>query len=660
MPQKQWIVESRGRTTPTAAPVPAPTAAESGALALGPTTIQPDSLWQQLGRSTLNAIPAAGGTLGGLLGFTAAGPGGAIVGAGTGGMGGEALRQSLADILYNRTPSLTPADASSNILKEGLTNALAEMFGFGMGAVGNKLLQSSTGHYARALDPSGNASKVYAEEAAQAMAQQGYRPGTARGLQDRATARAKQVGGNINDEIYRMEQAAAQRGQAVGPQPMPQIAAANAPPTTFATTASDLTASPHVEQWPTAAELYGPSTPTVARQLEMPIPIPNEVRGPLPSGQVPTQSITQQNTALAVGNQSRGTPLLQDITPFGVDTPTTTIAHPGPAPVETVHQGTLWSPGEVSTSPVMGMAQSPMRMQSPPPAQTPSQAAMWVPGATPVAGPAEAAPTAEFTARLAEKNIDAAAIRDSLTKIRDSGLLTNTRGIVGNPNKVKNVQAQLDKLDEIVAQQGRFLSPATAISWRRNLDEMVKHASEGFTKDLADASLAEANKVTGNVIRREINTKYPNLAELNATFHLENTISDLMRAREIRKIGSSDSFNKSFMAARLALGGTGGYVAGGNDIWTGIAGAVGVEAAAHLVAYMQSPLWQSTSGYMRSRLSKALTNRKGQEITKMILRAAKAPSTATPPVQQSQATPQDVPDIQAVTPPRTLQDMLSR
>lgn len=605
MPQKQWIVESAGgQATSQAAEVaatpkkqwqaevapqaaPAPTALTMPAR----TTIAADTTSQRLLRNTLSALPTVGGMLGSVAGAAAGAPAGpagmaagGVGGSGIGQMSGEALRQLLSHSVYGTGPATTQ-EAADEIKREGVIGGLAELFGFGLAKGGGRLMRTAADHYAAALAPRGDAAKIYAEEVAQEMARRSVPPKTLRGLLGLADKEASTAGAGIQDELARLQQQSTRTTEALGPWPMPTEAAVGQPPTTFATRPSALEALLHQEPWPPSADIYGATTPQAARQVEFPF----------------------QNT----GPQS---------------------------------QGALWTTGELDINATGGVPTRGFRVPSTPPTVEPSQAAIWAPGGSPVAGAKGPAPDVAMADDLALKRADASSIMKNLLKIRQEAYIKNT-GVVGNESKLKNIDVHIGRLGDVIREQGRFLSPETLVSWRRILDEQVKHASEGFTKDLADASLAEANKRTSNVLRAELNNKYPDLAKVNAEFHFWNTVKDLSRARQVSEIGRKPQQAGEFMATRLLLaggiggGGYYGYQEGGTTgaVLGGLTGALGVRAAGKFVEFVQSPLYQTTSAHWRSLLGRALARHDSQEVLKLIARASA--STGTQPAEPTRTQP---------------------
>lgn len=452
MPQKKWIVESAGVEAP---PVEQPT--DNPTIGLpGPATITSDSPLQRFTRNTLSYLPAIGGTLGALVGGGAGllgGPAapatstmGAVGGAGMGGMAGESLRQLMARGLYGESAAPTTSqEATTAITQQGTYNALAELLGLGVARTAPGLMRSAESRYARALSPSGTASKVYAQEAAAEMAQRSMRPRGAESLKALAEQQTKTLG--------------------------PQVGA--------------------------------------------------EVRA-----------------------------------------------------AEAAHQATAGAPA--------------------------SQRALTSP--------------------------DAYAISQELMKRRRQEFIKGTT-TPGNEAAIKNIDAQIEKLRDVMHQQGRFLSPESVVSWKRILQEQV---SEGFTKDLADASAAEAYKRTSRILAKELDSKAPDLAKIDAEFAFWATIRDLTRARAVKEVGKTPSKLGSYAAAASALGmgGVGGYFGGTSGA---LGGFLGTGAAIKFVQAVNSPGWQMTSGYLRSKLAKAVANRNTKDVIAISTRILNAPSIPQPP-----------------------------
>lgn len=96
--------------------------------------------------------PAAGATIGGLIG-SAEGPPGAIGGAGMGGMGGESAKQLIRRYLGFPDVPQTSGEAAKDIVKEGVIQAGTQGITELVPPLGGPLQKAAEGQYARALSP---------------------------------------------------------------------------------------------------------------------------------------------------------------------------------------------------------------------------------------------------------------------------------------------------------------------------------------------------------------------------------------------------------------------------------------------------------------------------------------------------------------------------
>lgn len=153
-----------------------------------------------------NALPAAGATVGSVIGGTGgtlAEPGGgsalgAVGGAGVGGMAGEAGKQLLNTMLYGqRGAPPTPQAALSDISKQGAGQAavqgLAELLPFLAGPLKN----AAVSQYERALSPTTKANKYITQQVAPELIQRGEY-GSLGAMEDRASQNAESLRPQLN------------------------------------------------------------------------------------------------------------------------------------------------------------------------------------------------------------------------------------------------------------------------------------------------------------------------------------------------------------------------------------------------------------------------------------------------------------------------------
>jgi hypothetical protein len=162
--------------------------------------------------ATANALPAAGATIGAVLGAPEGGPIGAVGGAGIGGMAGAAGRQILRRSVGFESPA-TGNQAAQDIAKQGAIQGTIQGATEGLGRLAPGLKNMAVGQYQRALSPTTKVNKAIAEKIAPQMVK--------RGLHGNLDALAEQAG----------DQATALRPQLdAAYQAMPSTATAGAGP----------------------------------------------------------------------------------------------------------------------------------------------------------------------------------------------------------------------------------------------------------------------------------------------------------------------------------------------------------------------------------------------------------------------------------------------
>jgi hypothetical protein len=141
--------------------------------------------------ATANALPAAGATIGAVLGAPEGGPIGAVGGAGIGGMAGAAGRQLLRRSVGFDSPA-TGNQAAQDIAKEGAIQGAIQGATEGLGAAAGPLRRAAAGQYERALSPTTKINKAIAEKITPEMVQRGLH-GNLSALSEQAGEKAATV-----------------------------------------------------------------------------------------------------------------------------------------------------------------------------------------------------------------------------------------------------------------------------------------------------------------------------------------------------------------------------------------------------------------------------------------------------------------------------------
>jgi len=205
------------------------------------------------------------------------------------------------------------------------------------------------------------------------------------------------------------------------------------------------------------------------------------------------------------------------------------------------------------------------------------------------------------------KNIDSEALLVSLNKYRDKMLVPGTRPIiVGNQPGLSAIDAQINKLAELTATQGRYLSKESAIGLLRILDESVVSSKQGayVGADMAQKSIAKAERHFANALRRELAAKEPEFAKVNAEFSFWKNGLDVIKATNKRRMGQSGVVGRVLGVGGLGSGGGAlAYALGGS--YRESAGVAVVLGA--LARVMQTTAWKTTSAVTKDGIADALS-----------------------------------------------------
>ena len=143
-----------------------------------------------------NALPAIGGMLGGVSGFAAGGPLGAIGGSGIVGMGGEAAKQLARRALGFEAPQ-TSADALKGIMGQGAIQSAIEAPSQALPFLAGPLQRAATTQYERALAPTTRINKAITQDIAPEMIRRGEY-GSLEGMEKRAGQKIAELNPQLN------------------------------------------------------------------------------------------------------------------------------------------------------------------------------------------------------------------------------------------------------------------------------------------------------------------------------------------------------------------------------------------------------------------------------------------------------------------------------
>jgi hypothetical protein len=154
-------------------------------------------LWRAAA-STADVAPAAGGTIGGMLGM-GLGPEAAVGGAGFGGMGGAAAQQLIRRVLGFPDVPQTSGEAAKDITGQGVTQASIQALMSLLSPLGRALRGSAVTQYERALAPTTKINKAITREIVPELIRRGER-GSLGALEERAGERIASLNPQLEAE----------------------------------------------------------------------------------------------------------------------------------------------------------------------------------------------------------------------------------------------------------------------------------------------------------------------------------------------------------------------------------------------------------------------------------------------------------------------------
>lgn len=152
-------------------------------------------LWRA-GASTADVAPAAGATIGGMIGASG-GPASAIGGAGMGGMGGAAAQQLMRRALGYPDVPQTSGAAAQDIAKQGAVQGGIQAATEGLPFLAGPLRRAATTQYERALAPTTKINKAITQEITPQLIQRGEK-GSLEGLEARASQKIYDLSPQLN------------------------------------------------------------------------------------------------------------------------------------------------------------------------------------------------------------------------------------------------------------------------------------------------------------------------------------------------------------------------------------------------------------------------------------------------------------------------------
>jgi hypothetical protein len=206
----------------------------------------------------------------------------------------------------------------------------------------------------------------------------------------------------------------------------------------------------------------------------------------------------------------------------------------------------------------------------------------------------------------ANSKVSTAPILDALdTYAKDNFMVKGVPTVPEGINAVKKVRS-------VVEAFGKDMSVSDARRLRQQWDNIVAE-SNGFTRDLKEATLTNIRKEGADSIREELAKAHPDIAEINKKYSLWKNVETVMAETNKRTVGQGTRMGELvFGSGGLAAGATGG---------AGTA-ALGAGAAVLVRKAVTSTAWNTTSAVVKSRLADAIASGNSHAIARITLAIA--------------------------------------
>ena len=184
-----------------------------------------------------------------------------------------------------------------------------------------------------------------------------------------------------------------------------------------------------------------------------------------------------------------------------------------------------------------------------------------------------------------------------LKALRDAKAQFMVDGVAVEPGAVKAIDDVIDTVRDL----GPKVSFESMRSLRQILDKSVAK-SKGFLMDEAGTFSVMAKREASNAIRRELASKFPDLAKVNAEYSFWKNVDDVLSATAQRTAGQSKPLGEQiFGAAGIA----GGMATGG------LSGAVGgAVLMSNLRKAMTSTGWNTVGALVKNKIADAIASGK--------------------------------------------------
>jgi hypothetical protein len=183
----------------------------------------------------------------------------------------------------------------------------------------------------------------------------------------------------------------------------------------------------------------------------------------------------------------------------------------------------------------------------------------------------------------------------------------------GVPVNQQAVNAATDLQDTVKA-IGPDVSYESLNKARQILDKSVSAAKGYQGASIAEGSVLDAQRAAANAMRRVLANDQPDIAKLNAEYHLWSQVQDVIRATNARRIGQNGLQRvlgyPLTAGAGLAVGGARGAGEG--------------AAVMALAEAVQSPLWRTASAVTKNEIAEALASNNSGKLLRSLGRLGAA------------------------------------
>jgi hypothetical protein len=230
--------------------------------------------------------------------------------------------------------------------------------------------------------------------------------------------------------------------------------------------------------------------------------------------------------------------------------------------------------------------------------------------------------TARIDVASVEKAIESASNKAFRNTIPSTGemVLKGQEAAMGERHVNRILKTLADHAEIDPATGERFITAQNARSLRQYYDEVLSN-SNGFTKDVPNASKAAAHKMAGTAMREELAKTFPDIAKLNKEYSFWKDVQEITGETLFRKQGHGKGIGNTVKEAAGAV--IGGQLAGPAGI------PLGAAAFGALNRITSSTAWRTVSAVQKEKLANALAKGNRGEAERLIRMISATVTSAT-------------------------------